>query len=138
MGLRPAHQPALHAEDPHAQARRPQAVHRRLPPGRRRRARQARRGRDFKRWTHEELAERPGFNLGIWASVKDESLSDLSSLPTPEVIAAQIVEGTTAGIEAFAAVAAELSARNGNGDAATNGSGDVDAVEALLSDEPLA
>ena len=30
---------------------------------------------NFKRWTYEELAERPGFNLDIWADVKDESLS---------------------------------------------------------------
>ncbi len=90
----------------------------------------------FKRYTYEELAERPGFNLDIWASVKDESLSDPALLPAPEVIAAQIVEDATAGIEAFAAVAAELSARNGNGEAAD--AGELDAVEALLPDEPTA
>lgn len=87
---------------------------------------------NFKRYTYEELAERPGFNLDIWASVKDESLSDPSSLPAPEVIAAQIVEDATAGIEAFAAVAAELQARNGNGAAASDS--ELDAVEALLPD----
>ncbi|MCW3101535.1 MAG: SAM-dependent methyltransferase [Chthonomonadaceae bacterium] len=91
---------------------------------------------NFKRWTYDELAERPGFNLDIWASVKDESLSDPSSLPAPEVIAAQIVEDATAGIQAFAAVAAELSARNGNG-AASSSEGEQDALDALLPDEPL-
>ena len=85
---------------------------------------------NFKRYRYEELAERPGFNLDIWADVKDESLSDPSSLPAPEVIAAQIVEDATAGIEAFAAVAAELEARSGNGGAAADN--DVDAVEALI------
>lgn len=58
----------------------------------------------FKRWTFEELAERPGFNLDVWASVRDESLRDPASLPPPEVIAQQIVEDATAAIEAFAAV----------------------------------
>ena len=82
----------------------------------------------FKRWSYDELAERPGFNLDIWADVQDASLSDPASLPAPEVIAAQIVEDATAGIEAFVAVAAELQARNGNGS-------DADAVDALLPDE---
>ena len=69
--------------------------------------------------------------------MKDESLSDPSSLPAPEVIAAQIVEDATAAIAAFAAVAAELSVRNGEGGA--DGAGDEqDAVEALLPDEPIA
>jgi len=90
---------------------------------------------NFKRYAYDELAERPGFNLDLWADVKDASLSDPSSLPAPEVIAAQIVEDATAAIEAFAAVAAELSARNGNGG---NGGAEQDAVEALLSDEPVA
>ncbi len=29
----------------------------------------------FKRYTYEELAERPGLNLDIWATVKDRSLT---------------------------------------------------------------
>ena len=70
---------------------------------------------NFKRYSYEQLAERSGFNLDIWADVKDESLTDPSSLPAPEVIAAQIVEDARAGIEAFAAVAAELAALSGNG-----------------------
>jgi type I restriction enzyme M protein len=89
----------------------------------------------FKRYTYEELVERPGFNLDIWASVKDESLSDPALLPAPEIIAAQIVEDATAGIEAFAAVAAELSARNGGNGADAAVAGEQDAVEALLPDE---
>ena len=89
----------------------------------------------FKRYTYEELAERASFNLDIWASVKDESLADPASLPAPEVIAAQIVEDATAGIEAFAAVAAELSGLNGDGEAAR--AIDEDAVDALLSEEGL-
>jgi type I restriction enzyme M protein len=84
----------------------------------------------FKRWTYEEIAERPGFNLDLFASVVDESVSDPSLLPAPEVIAAQIVEDATAGIEAFAAVAAELEARNGSGAVEA----EQDAVEALLPD----
>jgi type I restriction enzyme M protein len=93
---------------------------------------------NFKRYIYDELAARPAFNLDIWADVKDESLSDPSSLPTPEVIAAQIVEDATAAIEAFAAVAAELSARNGNGNGAATGQAAENAVEALLPDEPAA
>jgi type I restriction enzyme M protein len=88
----------------------------------------------FKRHTYEELAERPGLNLDVWASAKDESLSDPSALPAPEVIAAQIVEDATAGIEAFAAVAAELAERIGDGEATLDAS-EVDAVGALLREE---
>jgi type I restriction enzyme M protein len=83
----------------------------------------------FKPYSYDELAQRTGFNLDLWADVKDQSLSDPSSLPAPEVIAAQIVEDATAGIEAFAAVAAELQALNG-GDSA-----EQDAVEALIEHE---
>ena len=95
---------------------------------------------NFKRYTYEQLAERPGFNLDIWADVKDESLTDPASLPAPEVIAAQIVEDARAGIEAFAAVAAELAALSGVGngdDGALHGEvSEEEAVAALLhSDE---
>jgi hypothetical protein len=69
------------------------------------------------------------------ASVKDESLSDPALLPAPEVIAAQIVEDATAGVEAFAAVAAELAVRDGvNGE--LTGADKQAAVEALLPDDP--
>jgi hypothetical protein len=71
----------------------------------------------------------------IWASVKDESLSDPSSLCAPEVIAAQLVEDATAGIETFAAVPAGLNANSDNSEAVDS---EQDAVEALLPDEPAA
>ncbi len=64
----------------------------------------------FKRWSYEELAERDGFNLDIWADVKDESLTDAASLPAPEVIAEEIVEHLSAALAQFEAVAAELRA----------------------------
>jgi type I restriction enzyme M protein len=92
----------------------------------------------FKRYLYEELAERPGLNLDIWASVKDESLSDPSALPAPEVIAAQIIEDAIAGVEAFAAVAAELAGRHGNGEWTGNGASETAAIEALLPEEPVA
>ncbi len=87
---------------------------------------------NFKRYSYEELAARPALNLDVWADVVDESLSDPASLPAPEVIAAQIVEDATAGIEAFAAVAAELAARNGSGGIAD---ANLDAVDVLLEDD---
>jgi type I restriction enzyme M protein len=92
----------------------------------------------FKRYAYDELAERPGLNLDIWASVKDESLSDPSELPAPEVIAAQIVEDATAGIEFFAAVAAELASRNGNGEWMGSEASETSAIEALLPEDPVA
>jgi type I restriction enzyme M protein len=67
---------------------------------------------NFKRWTYEEIAARPGFNLDIWADVKDESLEDAANLPAPEVIAEEIVANLTTARESFAAVVAEL---GGNG-----------------------
>jgi len=73
----------------------------------------------FKRWTYEEIAAREGFNLDIWADVKDESLTDAENLPAPEVIAEEIVEHLSAALEQFEAVAAQL---RGNGDADDTGS----------------
>jgi type I restriction enzyme M protein len=63
----------------------------------------------FKRWTYEQIADRPGFNLDIWADVKDESLDDPANLPAPEVIAERIIATVSEALEQFAAVAAELS-----------------------------
>jgi len=83
----------------------------------------------FKAWSYEEIASRDGFNLDIWADVKDESLTDPSLLPPPEVIAAQIVEDLTAALEAFSVVAADLiSDGDPEGDTAASG------VEALIED----
>lgn len=92
---------------------------------------------NFKRYSYDELAARAGFNLDIWADVKDESLTDPSSLPAPEVIAAQIVEDARAGIAAFEAVAAELAAlsgsANGNNDLGHADASEEEAVAALLN-----
>ena len=73
----------------------------------------------FKRWTLRgaRRARRASTSTSGPTSRTSRS-SDPASLPAPEVIAEEIVEDATAGIEAFAAVAAELSARNGNGAAA--------------------
>ena len=83
---------------------------------------------EFKRYSYDEIKERPGFNLDLWADVKDESLEDAASLPAPEVIAEEIVENLTSALEQFQAVADLLSA---NGSA----NGAADGVEALLPDE---
>jgi len=84
----------------------------------------------FKRWSYDELAERPGFNLDVWADVKDESLEDAADLPAPEVIAEEIVENLTAALEQFEAVAADL---RGDGTGADGSATDA-AIEELLPD----
>ncbi len=86
----------------------------------------------FKRYSIDKIKERPGFNLDLWAELKDESLEDAANLPAPEVIAEEIVENLTAAVEQFQAVADLLSVTGSNG-AAT--SAEVDAAEALLPDE---
>jgi type I restriction enzyme M protein len=83
----------------------------------------------FKRWNYDELAERLGFNLDIWADVQDESLEDAANLPAPEIIAEEIVESLTAALEQFAAVAAALS---GNADTADPSAAETDGVAALI------
>lgn len=82
---------------------------------------------NFKRYTYDELAARTAFNLDVGADVVDESLTDPATLPPPEVIAQQIVEEARAGIDAFEAIAAELSELAGT----TQGEKE-DAVEALI------
>jgi type I restriction enzyme M protein len=64
----------------------------------------------FKRWSYEEIAKRDGFNLDLWASVKDESVTDAASLLPPDEIAAQIVERLSSALEKFQLVADELAA----------------------------
>ena len=85
----------------------------------------------FKRWSYEELAERDGFNLDVWADVKDESLSDAESLPSPEVIAEEIVEHLSAALAQFEAVASELRGDDG----ADSELSDEGAVRDLLPEE---
>jgi type I restriction enzyme M protein len=79
---------------------------------------------------YEELAERDGFNLDIWADVKDASLTDAEDLPAPEVIAEEIVEHLTSALEQFEAVASELSGEDGSETPAE------EAVRKLLPDQP--
>ena len=62
----------------------------------------------FKRWTHDDLARRPAFNLDVWANVVDDAGVDPSRLPRPEAIAGQMIEHATAGLSLLATVAAEL------------------------------
>jgi type I restriction enzyme M protein len=95
-------------------------------PGRRHEREESQR---FKRYTFEEIAERPAFNLDLWAEVKDASMEDAASLPAPEIIADEIVENLTAALEQFQAVA-EMLSQNGDGKAR-----ETDAVEELLPDE---
>ena len=90
----------------------------------------------FKRWTYEELANRPGFNLDVWADVQDETLEDAASLPAPEVIAEEIVENLTAALGQFEAVAADL--RGDENGRPIAGEADPDkAAEELLPDEKI-
>jgi type I restriction enzyme M protein len=84
----------------------------------------------FKCWAYEELVKRPGFNLDVWADVKDASIEDAADLPAPEVIAEEIVESLTAALEQFEDVAAELRKEN---DASNGSTGDA-AVDELLPD----
>lgn len=63
----------------------------------------------FKSFTYDELIARDKVNLGI-AWLRDESLEDMNNLPSPEVIAREIVEDLTAPLAEFEAVAAALEA----------------------------
>ncbi len=61
----------------------------------------------FKRFAVDDLLKRDKLNMDItW--LKDDSLDDIDSLPSPDVIAAEIVENLQAALEAFQSVAAEL------------------------------
>ncbi len=86
----------------------------------------------FKRWSYDELSARDGFNLDIWAEVKDESLTDADSLPAPEVIAEEIVEHLSSALAQFEAVAAEL---RGEENGAAETSSGAEAADELLGDD---
>jgi type I restriction enzyme M protein len=100
-------------------------------PGEREKRRESER---FKRWSYDELSERPGFNLDVWADVQDQSLEDAANLPAPEVIAEEIVENLTAALEQFEAVAADLSADE---DGKLTEADSEKAAEELLPDEKI-
>lgn len=64
----------------------------------------------FRAFTYDEIVARDKANLDItW--LKDDSLTDLDSLPSPEVIAREIVEDLTAALAEFETVAAALEAQ---------------------------
>ena len=61
----------------------------------------------WKAFTYDEIIARDKANLDItW--LKDDSLEDLDNLPSPDVIAREIVEDLTAALAEFEAVAAAL------------------------------
>ncbi|MBO9397197.1 SAM-dependent DNA methyltransferase [Shimia sp. R9_2] len=61
----------------------------------------------FKRFTYDELVGRDKLNLDIFW-LKDDSLEDIEALPTPDVLAAEIVENLEAALGHFRSVAEEL------------------------------
>ena len=61
----------------------------------------------FRRFDHADLIERDKLNLDLFW-LKDDSLDDLDRLPSPDVIAAEIVENLQAALEQFTLVAEEL------------------------------
>ncbi|MBK6442602.1 MAG: SAM-dependent DNA methyltransferase [Dermatophilaceae bacterium] len=61
----------------------------------------------WKSFTYDEITARDKANLDItW--LRDESLEDLDNLPSPDVLAREIVEDLTAALEEFEAVATAL------------------------------
>ena len=64
----------------------------------------------WKAFAYDEIVARDKANLDItW--LKDDSLEDLDNLPSPDVIAREIVEDLTAALAEFEAVAAALEAQ---------------------------
>jgi type I restriction enzyme M protein len=61
----------------------------------------------FRCFSYEELVARNKLNLDIFW-LKDDSLEDIDSLPSPDLIAAEIVENLEAALEQFRSVAEEL------------------------------
>ena len=78
-------------------------------PGRRAEREASERWRPF---TYDDITARDKANLDItW--LRDESLEDLDNLPSPDVLAREIVEDLTAALEEFEAVAAALEGQLG-------------------------
>jgi len=65
----------------------------------------------WRRFTYDEIVSRDKTSLDItW--LKDKSLTDLDSLPDPDVLAADIVENLEAGLESFREIMGELNGKN--------------------------
>ena len=111
VGLRPADEHALHAEDePAAHERTSTSSSSCYQPERPPRAESRRTA--FRRFTYDELVARDKASLDIFW-LRDESLEDADDLPPPDVIAAEIVEDLEAALAEFTAIAASLAAEDG-------------------------
>lgn len=78
-------------------------------PSNRHARKEAERFRPFS-YTYEEILKRDKLSLDIFW-LKDDSLEDSSSLPEPDVIAAEIIEDLEAALDEFAQIAADLRSR---------------------------
>lgn len=108
LGLRPSDEQALHAEAEPAATGRPRRLREGLQV--RRTTQRENRSERWKAFTYDEIIARDKANLDItW--LKDDSLEDLDNLPSPDVIAREIVEDLTAALAEFEAVAAALEAQ---------------------------
>jgi type I restriction enzyme M protein len=67
--------------------------------------------RGFKAFTYDQLVAREKASLDIFW-LRDESLEDTDNLPSPDVIAAEIVEDLQAALAEFAEIAATLDSTN--------------------------
>ena len=109
MGLRPASEQALHAQDETAPASGPRRLCRLLPGERHKRKQTWSPENEGSRWRafeYDELARRDKLNLDLlWLR---DALEDSENLPEPEVLAAEIVEDLHSALEAFQAIAREL------------------------------
>jgi type I restriction enzyme M protein len=107
VGLRPAHQPALHLkQSPLRRHHLDEFVDAYLPGKNRSERVESERWKSF---TYDDLIARDKVNLDItW--LRDESLEDADNLPAPEIIAREIVEDLIAALAEFEAVAAALEA----------------------------
>jgi type I restriction enzyme M protein len=71
-------------------------------------------GERFRSFSYDEMISRDKANLDItW--LKDASLEDLDNLPSPDVIAREIVDDLTAALVEFEAVATALEAAGAAG-----------------------
>jgi type I restriction enzyme M protein len=69
-------------------------------------------GDRFRRFDHDALAKRDKINLDIFW-LKDDSLDDPDLLPSPDEIAAEIVESLETALDRFRKVSASLLPPNG-------------------------
>lgn len=73
----------------------------------------------FNAFSYNELAARDKANLDlVW--LRDESLEDLENLPSPDVLAREIVEDLTAALAEFEAVATALEEQLGTAEVDEN------------------